>query len=111
MNTTQFKLVYLQYENLEGDHLWDMMTEVMFQSSNCLTVDPDREIIYHEPVKVNVLQDDGTFAEMKISMEDSSKTVWINSKGEKLVLGYDPLASNNSEGHTSYKFEIIDFGK
>lgn len=111
MNTIEFKLKYPQYENLEWDALWDMMAEVMLQSSNCLTADPDREIIYHSPVKVNVLQNDGTYAEIKISMEDSSKTVWINPQGERLVLGYDPLGSNNSEIHTSYKFQIIDFSR
>ena len=97
----EFKTEYPQYAHLEGDALWDMMTNVAFSKGKVFTADPDREIIFHEPVTVYL--DDGS--PMPVYMENSSKTVWINERGEKGLL-IDPPPTKGTE---SYSMEIIDF--
>jgi len=97
----EFKTEYPQYAHLEGDDLWDMMTNVAFSKGKVFTADPDREIIYHEPVTVILI--DGS--PMPVYMEDETKTVWINERGEKGLLIEKPLKKNT----TSYRMDIIDF--
>ena len=100
MTTEEFKIEYPQYSHLENDALWDKMTEVLLQSDSVLTADPNREIIYHEPVVINGIT---------WSVEDSSTTVWLNNKGEKVKL----IESEYFKGSPteSYRCEIIDFSK
>ncbi len=98
MTVEQFKIKYPQYAHLEGDELWDMMTESLLQSDNILTADPNRTITYHEPVTLN----DG----YKVFIEDNSTTIWLNSKGEQVILEQKPTPKNPT---TSYRMEIINF--
>jgi len=100
MTTEEFKIEYPQYSHLENNALWDKMTEVLLQSDNVLIADPNREIIYHEPV---------SFFGGQIFMEDSSTTVWLNNKGEKVKLK-EPEYFKGSPTE-SYRCEIIDFRK
>ena len=100
MTTEEFKIEYPQYSHLENDALWDKMTEVLLQSDNVLIADPNREIIYHDPIVING---------MSYSVEDDSTTVWLNNKGEKVKLK-EPEYFKGSPTE-SYKCEIIDFGE
>ena len=40
MTTEEFKLEYPQHSHLEGDDLWDKMTELILQQDNVLYADP-----------------------------------------------------------------------
>ena len=100
MTTEEFKIEYPQYSHLENDALWDKMTEVLLQSDNVLTADPNREIIYHEPIVING---------MSYSVEDEYATVWLNNKGEKVKLKEPEYFKGNPT--ESYRCEIIDFGE
>lgn len=53
------------------------MIEVLLELDNILIVDFNREIIYYEFIII-----DG----VKWSVEDDSKIIWLNSKGEKVKL-------------------------
>jgi|SRR6187402_3622926 len=108
MTPQQFKVKYPQYSDLEGDALWDRMTEMLLQSDNVLTADPNQEKVYHEPFKMNILQDDGVYREMTFQVEDSSTTRWLNNKGEEVKLKGDVISAKQV---TSYKMEIVDFSK
>jgi len=99
MTTEEFKTAYPHYSHLEGDELWDKMTEMLLESVNVLTADPDREIIYHDPIIIN----GETW-----SVEDSSSTVWLNKKGEKVKIIEPEYKGSPTE---SYRVEIIDFSK
>jgi hypothetical protein len=108
MKTTEFKQKYPQYKDLEGDELWDKMTETLLRTEGVLHADPNQEKVFHEPFKMNILQDDGFYREMSFKVEDSSTTRWLNSKGEEVKLTEDKLNHQQTE---SYKLEIIDFSK
>lgn len=100
MTTEEFKIKYPNYAHLEGDELWDKMTLVLLESDNVLHADPNREIIYHDPVTINGI---------KLSVEDDSTTRWLNNKGEEVKLKeVDYFKGNPTE---SYKVEIINFSK
>jgi len=100
MNTKEFKKNYPQYSHLTGDNLWDKMTELFCQDNETYTADPDRDIIYHKPVILN----NG----ITVKLEDSSKTVWINSKGQKGYLKEKPKKGYPTE---SYRMTILDLSK
>jgi len=100
MTTTEFKIKYPKYSALEGDELWDKMTETLLHSNNCLYADPNRDIIYHDPIAI-----DG----MSIQIEDSSTTRWLNSEGEEVIVPSNDSPTEPS--HTSYRMHIIDFSK
>lgn len=100
MNTTEFKEKYPQYAHLEGDELWDKMTESFFEEGEVYVADPDREIIYHEAVNIEGIGE--------VLMENSAKTVWINSRGERGLLKERTIPSEEST--TSYSMVILDFG-
>lgn len=99
MTPQEFKIKYPKYSDLEGDALWDMMTEMALQSNNVLHTDPNQEKIYHEPININGIM---------WSIEDSSTTRWLNNKGEEVKLKEDVISDKQT---TSYKMEIIDFSK
>jgi hypothetical protein len=108
MTPQEFKIKYPQYSDLEGDALWDMMTEMLLQSDTVLHADPNQEKVYHEPFKMNILQDDGVYREMTFQVEDDSTTRWLNNKGEEVKVKQDIIPDKQT---TSYKMEIIDFSK
>lgn len=101
MTPNEFKLRYPEHAHLEGDKLWDKMTESLFLQGEVLTADPKQEKIFHKPIETEY---------GKISIEDSSTTRWLNSKGELVRIGelYKPIQKHPTE---SYRLEIIDFGK
>jgi len=101
MTTEEFKLKYPQYSHLEGDNLWDIMTESLFETGEVLYADPNQVKIYHKPIEVYGNQ---------ISVEDSSTTRWLNNKGELVRIGEpdEPISTNPT---TSYRMEIINFGE
>lgn len=100
MTAIKFKEKYPQCSHLEGDALWDCMTEMALQGPNALTADPNREIHFHEPVEL--VNGDLVY------IEDDSKTVWLNNKGEKIkyIAGIDSYDKNNAT--ESYSFAIWD---
>lgn len=100
MTTIEFKQKFPQYKDLEGNELWDKMTEVFLNTNEVLTADPNREIIYHEPITL--------LNGVIVSVEDSSKTRWLNSKGEEVFLKEDAPMEKPTE---SYRMNIIDFGE
>lgn len=100
MTTTQFKEKYPQYSHLEGDDLWDKMAEYVCAEGEQYIADPDREIVFHEPIIYNGI---------KVWMEDSSKTVWVNSKGEKGLIKEDAPPPDSQT--TSYSMVIWDAGE
>lgn len=101
MTTTEFKKKYPQHSHLEGDALWDEMTLSLLNNDNVLTADPNREIIYHEPITLP----NG----ISVSIEDSSTTRWLNSKGEEVKVKPEKRVVDNVA--ESYRMEIVDFGK
>lgn len=100
MTAVEFKEKYPQYSHLEGDELWDKMTDCFMEKGEVYVADPDREIFYLEPTTLN----NGT----EVFIEDETKTVWINSKGEKGLL--KPKFPSGS-GSESYKMVIWDTSK
>lgn len=98
MTTTEFKEKYPQYKNLEGDDLWNIMEDTLLKSSNVLIADPQREIIYHDPLEIKGV---------KWFVEDDNKTRWLNSKGEEIFIKNEKTLKEPTE---SYKLEIVDFG-
>ena len=119
MTTEEFKIKYPHYAHLEGDELWDKITLVLLESDNVLHADPNREIIYHDPVTING---------MEWLVENDSKTRWLNNKGEEVKLkecnrngikrdGESCTLNNNCTypkclaPTESYRMEIIDFSK
>jgi hypothetical protein len=101
MTVKEFKVAYPQYSNLEGDDLWDKMTEVFLECGEVLYADPNQVKVFHEPIQTEY---------GKITIEDSSTTRWLNSKGELVRVGEpdEPVCEKPVE---NYKFEIIDFGE
>lgn len=99
MTTTEFKQKYPQYKKLEGDELWDKMTESLLETEDVLYADPNQIKVFHKPIETEY---------GKISIEDSSTTRWLNSKGELVRIGepYYPKVGTPTE---SYRGVIIDF--
>lgn len=102
MTTKKFKKLFPQHAHLEGDALWDKMTSYVLEQGDVLYADPNQIKVFHPPVDIG----DG----MKVSIEDSSTTRWLNSKGELVRVGeeLEPVLTSPT---TSYRMEIIDFGK
>lgn len=100
MTTTEFKIKYPQYSNLEGNELWDTMAEIVLQQDNVLYADPNQEKIYHEPITL----ENGII----VKVEDSSTTRWLNNKGEEVKVREEKIKYPQTE---SYRVEIIDFSK
>lgn len=96
MTVAEFKQNYPEYSHLEGDELWDKMTDMVCLTGSVYTADPDREIHY------NSYHVDGIG---EVSIEDSSKTVWINERGEKGYLKEKPF---EGKPLTIYGFAIFD---
>lgn len=109
MTPNEFKLKYPQHSHLEGDDLWDKMTEVVLQQDNVLYADPTQAKQWLEPITLNLLQDDGTYAKSSVTIEDSSTTRWLNKDGELVRIGESeiPVSTTPTE---SYSFVIMDFG-
>jgi len=101
MTTTEFKLKYPQYKDLEGDELWNKMEDTLFEIGEVLYADPKQEKVFHEPIETEY---------GKITIEDSSTTRWLNSKGE-LVRIDEPKRLKPTYPTESHSFQIIDFGK
>ena len=108
MTPNEFKLKYPQYSHLEGDELWDKMTEVVLQQDNVLYADPTQAKQWLKPITLNLLQDDGTYAKSSVTIEDSSTTRWLNKDGELVRIGESeiPVSTTPTE---SYSFVIMDF--
>ena len=111
MTPKEFKEKYPQYKDLEGDALWDKMEDVLLGLGNVLTADPNREVVYHEPFNINVLQDNGEYATFAVYEEDSFKTVWLDKDGNKVnyVMGCDPYDKEHPT--ESYRMVIWDANK
>jgi hypothetical protein len=101
MTPNEFKIKYPQYSDLEGDALWDKMTFTMMSQGQVLSADPNRKIVYCEPVK--------HISGAVIMVEDDSTTRWLNSEGEEVKVEQERKFSGKST--TSYRIEIIDFSK
>jgi hypothetical protein len=85
---------------LEGNALWDKMTLSLLDEDFLLTADPNQVKQYLQPVKIDILQDDGTYAKSNITIEDSSTTRWLD-KNDNLVRVGD-LARPEQKDCTSY---------
>lgn len=101
MTETEFKRDYPQHAHLEGDELWDKMTEVFMECGEVLYADPNQVKIFHEPIETEY---------GKVSIEDSSTTRWLNKKGGLVTVG-EPIRPVSDTPLESYRMEIIDFGK
>lgn len=99
MTTTEFKQKYPQYSHLEGDELWNKMEEYVWENGEQYITDPGRKIFYHEPIIINGIP---------IEIEDESKTVWINSKGEKVLLKPEELKISAERSYEPYSMVIWD---
>lgn len=110
MNEIEFKIKYPQYSHLEGDDLWDKMTEEVLQCGNVLYADPNQVKQWLKPITLDILQEDGTYAKSNITIEDSSTTRWLNKDGELVRVG-EPKSPKPTQPTESYSFEIIDFSK
>jgi hypothetical protein len=102
MTILEFKTQYPQYSHLEGNDLWDKMTEALLQFGEVLYADPNQEKVFHHPMDIG----NGII----VTMEDSSTTRWLNSKGELVRIG-EPEEPKIEIPLESYKMEIIDFSK
>lgn len=100
MTKTEFKIKYPQYAHLEGNELWDTMTEVVLQQDNVLHADPNQVKTYHEPI---ILANG-----VSLKVEDSSTTRWLNNKGEEVKVIEEKIKYPQTE---SYRIEMIDFSK
>lgn len=100
MKAIEFKSQYPQYSHLEGEGLWDKMTLTLLEGDNVLTADPNQVKTYHDPI---ILANG-----VSVSVEDSSTTRWLNSKGEEVKLAEEKINHPQTE---SYRLEIIDFSK
>lgn len=102
MTIQQFKTNYPQYAHLEGDALWDKMTESLLEHGEVLTADPNQVKVYLEPIDIG----NG----IMVSIEDSSTTRWLNDKGELVMIGESeqPKITTPTE---SYRMVIIDFSE
>jgi|SRR3972149_3423212 len=101
MTTQEFKIKYPQHSQLEGNDLWDKMTKSLFETGETLYADPNQVKVYHESIEIY-----GN----KVSIEDSSTTRWLNSKGELVRIG-EPDEPTLKNPITSYRMEIINFGE
>lgn len=108
MTPKEFKITNPEYKDLQGDALWDKMEDVLLESNNTLTADPNREIHYHDAISVPTAQLDGTVKEMSIQVEDDTKTVWLNSAGEKVKIKEIKSIGKATE---SYRMAIWDASK
>lgn len=108
MTTIEFKQKYPQYKDLEGDELWNKMEDTLFEMGEVLYTDPNQVKTFHEPYKMDILQDDGVYREMTFTIEDSTTTRWLNSKGELVRIG-EPERPRPIYPTESYSFQIIDF--
>ena len=108
MTTTEFKLKYPQYKDLEGDELWNKMEDTLFEIGEVLYADPNQVKTFHKPYKMDILQYDGVYREMTFTIEDSSTTRWLNKDGELVRIG-EPLRPKPIHPTESYSFQIIDF--
>lgn len=95
MTTKEFKDRYPQYAHLEGDTLWDKMTEKFAELANTLYADPDQEKVFHEPIKIDVLQKDYSYVEQTFMIEDSSTTRWLGKDGNLVRIGEIPMSCSN----------------
>ena len=113
MKLTEFKIKYPQYSHLEGDALWDKMTLTLLESNNTLYADPNQVKTYNKSVTLDLPQDNGTYAISHISLEDESTTRWLNSKGELVRVGNNPIldAPTSVIEPTTYSFVIWDANK
>lgn len=100
MRVSEFKLAYPQYSHLEGDQLWDKMTEVFLSTNGVLIADPKQKKVFLPSLDIGGIN---------VSIEDSSTTRWLNDKGELVRIGEEPYLGDGN--HTSYRMEIIDFSK
>lgn len=110
MNQTEFKLKYPQYSHLGEDALWNMMEDTLLQSGNCLYADPEQIKTFCKQISSDILQNDGTYVKSYLTIEDSSTTRWLNSKGE-LVRVAEIERPTYKHSLTTYSLEIIDFSK
>ena len=110
MTTTEFKQKYPQYSHLEGDELWNKMEDTLFEMGEVLYADPNQVKTFHEPYKMDILQDDGVYREMTFTVEDSSTTRWLNKDVELVRIG-EPERPKPTHPTESYSFQILDFGK
>jgi hypothetical protein len=106
MTTTEFKQKYPQYKDLEGDELWDMMTDCLCKTGNKLYPDPTQERVFHKPIKIDVLQKDGCYAKQTIVVEDGSKTRWLDEEGNLVRVGEIPMVLTKQM--VSYSMVIWD---
>lgn len=100
MTPNEFKEKYPQYKHLQGDELWDVMTVMIpkLEDWRTLTAEPNREIQYLPSVE---LVNGGT-----VQIEDDSKTVWLDEKGDKVKL--KETTPEDYKGSTSYEMVIWD---
>lgn len=103
MTTEEFKIKYANYAHLEGDELWDKMTEVLLESDNLLHADPNQVKTFKTMV-LDLPQNDGSYQKSTIHMEVNTR--WLNNKGEEVQVKEIEQIKNPVE---SYKCEIIDF--
>lgn len=103
MTPNEFKEKYPQYKHLQGDVLWDVMTKMVPKLENwkTLTADPNRKIEYLPPVELA----NG----MSVSIEDDSKTVWLDEEGNKVK--FEEIKPKHYKDNTSYKMVIWDASK
>lgn len=107
MTATEFKEKYPQHKNLEGDELWDKMTTTFLQDGSVLYADPKQEKVWLDTIEIPTLQEDGSYINIKITMEDSSTTRWLDKEG-KLVRVGEPLLDIPQNPVTSHSIVIWD---
>jgi hypothetical protein len=73
----------------------------MMSQGQVLSADPNRRIVYGEPVKL--------ISGAVIMVEDDPTTRWLNSEGEEVKVEQERKFSGKST--TSYKMVIVDFSK
>ena len=111
MNVYEFKDKYPQYANLEGEDLWNKMEDTLLSSDNALYADPNQEKIWLDPIEIPILQEDGTYKNIKVVEEDSSKTRWLNKDGNLVRVGEGAVNKQKGKPIESYRMIIWDASK
>lgn len=107
MTPNEFKIKYPEYSHLEGNDLWDTMEQVLLNCSSRLTADPNRIPVYHDPVSLPIVDENGVERMAIIQVEDEYATAWLDEDGNKVMLE-KPVKINKNSATTSYRFVILD---